>query len=110
MVIEISGSRFFNNVDIAIERFSILLLGIYCGKLCETNKFIKNSSLILFIAMGSAVFLLRVNGNTPGMLVYYSNSLIGFTLILNSTLILQFLDKRNCKKLIKHMSMGGVYT
>lgn len=100
---------FFNNIDIAIERFPIFVLGIYCGKLCKTNKFIKNSRLILLIAVGVIAFLLRVTGNTPGTLVYYSNSVIGFTSILVSALILKFFDKRNCKKMIKYMSTGGVY-
>lgn len=100
--------QLFLNIDIALMRIPIFIVGIYCGRLSKEEKVIDNGLLMGLFFVGSITLILRMIGKIPSFLSYYHVSVLGVFLITIAALILDFTMKYKIGQCIGiFLKMGG---
>lgn len=102
----------FENIDIALMRVPIFIIGICCGKIVYEGAQTDNKLMALGLLFGAIVTLMRIFGLTPGGLVYYVNSIMGVFFIITALIMMAFV-KRCVGKfdlILTVLHAGGGYT
>lgn len=99
----------FENIDIALMRFPVFLLGMYCGKLCMNNATVRNDIMTLGMFVGGITVLLRLIGKIPVLMAYYANTILGLFFLTVAVIIIDFLNKhrKETANLLTVLKIGG---
>lgn len=81
----------FENIAIALMRFPVFLLEMYCGKLCMNNATVRNDIMTSRLLFEELTVLFRLFVKIPALMAYYANTILGLFFLTVAVIIMDFL-------------------